>query len=179
MIALLAKIIAAFNANSRPGEIGAAFACGVMLALIPSGNLLWIVLFMIFFFFRLHISTMILSILIFKLFIGLVDPLLDRLGLMILEAPALYPLFTEAVNTPVLPYLRFENSLVTGGFVAGVLLWLPLFFLGTLLVKSYRRGIREKIAESRLVKFFEKFPLVKKLIVAVRKSSIVYRGWSS
>ena len=179
MIALIAKIIAAFNANSRPGEIGAAFACGVLLALIPSGNLLWIVLFTIFFFFRLHLGTMMLTIIIFKLFIGAVDPLLDRLGLMILEAPALYPLFTEAMNTPVLPYLRFENTLVTGGFATGLILWVPLFFLGTLLVKGYRREVREKIAHSRLVKSFEKYPLLNKLIKAVRKSSALYRGWNS
>jgi hypothetical protein len=44
MIRGIAYLVVALNANTRPGEIAAGAACGVLLALIPGGNLLWIVL---------------------------------------------------------------------------------------------------------------------------------------
>ncbi len=178
MITLLARFIAALNANSRPGEIGAAFACGVLLSLIPFGNLLWFGLFILFFFTKLHTGTLILTIVLFKLFIGLADPLTDAAGLWILTQPALEPYFTRAVNTPLLPLTEFNNSLVAGGLLIGAALWIPLFFLGRAAVGYYRTGIRDRIAASKLVKSFEKFPWLRKLSTAVRKSSALYRGWN-
>ncbi|MGC9311323.1 MAG: TIGR03546 family protein, partial [Sediminispirochaetaceae bacterium] len=121
MITLIAKFLAALNANSRPGEAAAGFACGILLALIPADNLLWILLFTVFFFLRLHLATMILTTVVFKLFIGAADPLIDALGLWILQLPRLEPLFTQAINTPVLPFLKFNNTLVMGGCAAGIL----------------------------------------------------------
>ncbi|MFW5711911.1 MAG: TIGR03546 family protein [Spirochaetota bacterium] len=178
MITLLARFIAALNANSRPGEIGAAFACGVLLALIPFGNLLWFGLFIPFFFIKLHSGSLILTIVLFKLFIGLTDPLTDAAGLWILNQPALEPYFTQAVNTPLLPLTGFNNSLVAGGLLIGAGLWIPLFFLGRTAVGYYRTGIRDRIAASKLVKSFEKLPCLRKLSTAVRKSTALYRGWN-
>lgn len=179
MITLIAKFLAALNANSRPGEAAAGFACGIVLALIPASNLLWILLFILFFFMKLHLATMILTTAVFKLFIGIADPLVDMLGLWILEQPALEPAFTQAMNTPVLPFLRFNNTLVAGGLAAGIVLWVPFFFLGRVLILLYRRKVRDKIASSRLVKFFEKTPLLRKLSTAFRKAATVYQGWSA
>lgn len=178
MITLLARFIAALNANSRPGEIGAAFACGILLALIPFGNLLWLLLFIVFFFIKLHTGTLILTIVVFKLLIGVADPLTDAAGLWVLTQPALEPYFIQAVNTPVLPLTEFNNSLVTGGLVLGLLLWVPLFLLGKASVGFYRKGVRDKLASSKLVKSFEKVPWLRKLITAVRKSTTLYRGWN-
>jgi len=179
MITLIAKFLAALNANSRPGEIAAGFACGIMLALIPAGNLLWIVLFIIFFFLKIHLGTMFLTIIIFKLFIGVMDPLIDTLGLLLLQQKSLEPFYIWAVNSPVLPFSRFNNSLVMGGFVSGVILWIPFFFIGRLLVGFYRRGVRDKIASSKLVRFFEKSPILRKLTKAMRKAGAVYEGWKA
>ena len=178
MITLLARFIAALNANSRPGEIGAGFACGVLLALIPFGNLLWFLLFILFFFIRIHTGTLILTIVVFKLFIGIADPLADRAGLWLLTQPALEPHFTQAANSPLLPLTEFNNSLVAGGLLIGVLLWIPLFMLGKSGVRFYRTGIRDKIAASKLVKSLEKVPWLRKLSLAVRKSTALYRGWN-
>ncbi|MCF7928614.1 MAG: TIGR03546 family protein [Spirochaetales bacterium] len=179
MIGFIAKIIAALNANSRPGEIAAGFACGVLLALMPAGNLFWPVLFLLFFLLKLHVGTMILTLIVFKLWIGVADPLIDSLGLWILQQPALESFFIRAANTPVLPLLEFNNALVTGGLVSGLVLWIPLFLLGRYLVRTYRSGVREKIASSKLVRFFEKTPILRKLAIAVRKAGDVYKGLSA
>ncbi len=179
MITLIAKFFAAINANSRPGEIGAGFACGVMLALIPFGNLLWFLLFIVFFLLRLHAGTMLLVTAVLKFFIGFTDPLLDTIGLWFLTHPSLYDAFTALYNTPFIPLTRFYNSLVTGGLLFGAVIWLPLFFLGKIAVVGYRNTVRDKIAESKLVKSIGRYPAVAKISAALRKVSGVYKSWSS
>jgi len=178
MITLVARFIAALNANSRPGEIAAGFACGILLALIPFGNLLWFLLFAVFFLLKLNAGTLLFTAVLFKLFIGVLDPLVDSFGLSILTQPSLTPYFTSAMNTPVLPLMEFNNSLVTGGLALGLLLWLPLFYGGRVAVTFYRKGIRDKLASSKIVKTFEKVPWIRKLTTAIRKSTGIYQGWS-
>ncbi len=179
MIALIAKFFAALNANSRPGEVGAGFACGIMLALIPFGNLVWLLLFIVFFLLRLHLGTMLLVTAVFKLFIGFADPLIDRVGVTVLTHPSLYDTFTSIYNTPFVPLTRFHNSLVTGGLLVALVLWLPAFFLGKYAVVGYRKTLRDKIADSAIVKTIGKYPVVAKLGSAVRKANSLYSGWSS
>ncbi len=179
MITLIAKFFAAINANSRPGEIAAGFACGILLAMIPFGNLLWFLLFVLFFLLRLHAGTMLLVTAVFKLFIAVSDPLLDFVGRAVLSHPALFEFFTELYNVPFVPLTNFNNSLVTGGLIVGIVIWIPMFFLGRVLITVYRNSLRDKIAESKLVKSIGKYPLVAKISSAVRKTSGIYGSWSS
>jgi uncharacterized protein (TIGR03546 family) len=178
MLALVAKFFAALNANSRPGEIGAGVACGAILALVPFGNLSWFILFVVFFLLRLHVGTMLLVTAVLKLFIGAADPVVDSLGVWVLTHPALYESFTALYNTPFVPLTRFHNSLVTGGLVLGILLWIPLFFAGRFAVVGYRRSIRDRIADSKIVKSVGRYPIVAKLTAAVRRAQGLYGGWS-
>ena len=170
MIALLAKLLAALNANSRPGEIAAAAAFGLMLALIPGGNLLWFALLVIVFLLKVHLASALIVMAAGKLIVRLADPLLEAVGLFILNQEALAPLFTSMTNTPLLPYTSFNHSLVMGGFAAGILLWVPVFLLFIPLVKAYRNTLRPKLAESRLVKGFQRFPIVNKIVKAAGRA---------
>jgi uncharacterized membrane protein len=56
-----------------------------------------------------------------------------------------------------------------GGLIAGIVLWLPVFLLFRRLVILYRRRLRERIADSRLVKTLRRVPLIATIGNAVRK----------
>jgi uncharacterized protein (TIGR03546 family) len=179
MIRFIAKLISALNANSRAGEIGAAISCGVLLALIPGGNLLWIALFLIFYFTKLHIASMLFTILIVKGFAFLFDPFFHSVGERLLRASRLEPIWTYLYSMPIIPYTNFNDTLVMGAFATGLILWLPLFFLFTGLVKVYRRTVAPKIAESKLVKTFQKIPLVQKISTAAKKGSSAWEWFKA
>jgi uncharacterized protein (TIGR03546 family) len=51
----------------------------------------------------------------------LLDPLMDRLGLYLLRAPALDHFWTEMAKAPVLPWTQFNNSMVLGSFLLGIM----------------------------------------------------------
>ncbi len=175
MISIIAKLIVALNSNSRPAELASGIAFGFWLALIPGGNLLWISLFIITFFLKHNITALLLSMGGFRLFISFFDPLLDRIGGSLLEYPALNDLFTRIYNTPFLSYSNFNNTIVAGGFILGIILWIPIFMLFIFVIKVYRKKIAPKIAESRFVKILRKVPIISKITSSMQKLSVLTR----
>ena len=176
MITMVAKLLAALNANARPGEIAAAAAFGLMLALIPGGNLLWVGLFVLIFFLKIHLATALLVMALARLGVPFADPLIGWVGLKILTIEGLHSIFTGMANAPVLPYTNFNNSLVLGGLLTGIAAWIPVFLLFSFLVRLYRNLLWPKLANSRLVKAFQRLPLVKKIGKAVGKVSRIPGG---
>jgi len=76
----IATLIVAVNANSRAGEVAAGVSIALLLALIPSGNLLWFCLFLVTFFLKINLGAELLFLALFKLLAPLTDGLLHRLG---------------------------------------------------------------------------------------------------
>lgn len=163
LIVWIAKILAALNANTRSGEIGAAIALGLLMALIPAGNLLWLALFVLSFFLRINNAMFLVFLGLFKLVAGVFDPLSDAIGYAILRLDALGPLFLGMANLPFLPWTNFNHSLVMGGLVLGLLGFIPVALVGSWLVRQWRSGAREKLANLKAVKAFLKWPLVSTL----------------
>jgi len=173
MISFIAKLLVALNNNSRPGELSSGIAFGFCLTLIPGGNLLWVLIFIIAFLLKHHLGAMLLTMLLLSPLSGVMDMMLHRTGEMILTAPILQNFFTKLYNLPVLPWFHFNNTVVMGAFIWSLILWLPLFFLFRLLVVIYRNKIASKIAESKFIKAISKIPLVSKLSSAYRKFSFL------
>ena len=169
VIKWVAALMVAINANNRAGEVAAGISFALLLALIPSGNLLWIVLFIVTFLLKINLAGELLFLALFKLLAPLTDGLLHRLGAWMLNQPFLQDPFTAAYNLPLLPLSRFNNTIVMGGLIAGLLLWIPVFFLFRQLVILYRRRLRDKIAGSKLVKALGRVPLVASIGNMVRK----------
>jgi uncharacterized protein (TIGR03546 family) len=167
MLKAIAKALIALNSNVRREQIAAGFACGVLLALVPAGNLLWFVLFALIIFFKINFGMLFAALGIFKLLQAPLSPGLDALGWYILNLQALRPAFTALYNVPIAPLTRFNNTIVAGGFVAGVILWLPLYFAARSSVTVYRTRLAPKIAESKAYKTFVKLPLVRTIVKAL------------
>ena len=171
MLKPIAKLIVALNGNLRKSQIAAGVSWGLLLGLIPAGNAFWILLFVLSFFFGHHHASKMLVLAIFKLLSGAVGPLLDLAGWEILHIEALQPFFTSLYNMPFVPLTKFNNTLVAGGLVCGLVLWLPVFFLISFLVPLYRNSLAPKIREHKLVKSIKKLPLVAKLAKAVSSAA--------
>lgn len=159
----LAKIFAALNANVRPGEIAAGLALAFMAALVPGGNLIFLALILLTFFIKINQAIFFVFLGIFKIFIGVFDPLLDSLGFLILNMGNLEGLFTSWINTPLVPWTRFNDTLVMGGFILGFLLLVPLFFFFRFLVLLWRNTIHERIVSSKAYQAFLKWPIISSL----------------
>jgi uncharacterized protein (TIGR03546 family) len=163
MITSIAKILVALGGNTRPGEMAAGFASGIWLALLPAGNLLWWALFVVHGFFRVNMAVLLLVLAGGSLLAPLLDPLMDALGVAVLGFGPLYPAFSALADMPLVSFTRFNDALVTGGFLTGLILWIPLFFVGKVLVKVLREQVFARIRESAWWKRLRSLPLFSKL----------------
>ena len=166
--------VAALNSNKKVGELAAGVSFAFMLALIPSGNLLWPVLLFITMFLKVHQGMEFIWLAIFKLIVPIFDPLLNPIGYAILTFNPLRPLFIKLNNIPLMPFTDFNNTLVIGGFVIGILLFVPLFIIFKVLVEKYRDKYKEKVENSAFFKWFKKLPLIKTLFMLSEKAVAVY-----
>jgi len=173
MIGLIAKILVALNSNSRPGEMASGLSFGLWLSLVPGGNLLWIILFVVAFFLKHNTAAFLLSLAAFRLIVPLSDPLLDSLGGFVLSQPGFHGFFTGLYNLPLGIYTSFNNTVVAGGFLAGLLLWFPVFMLVRVLIRIYRRYVAPKLAESRPVRFLKRVPILSRLARAIELEGLL------
>ena len=88
--------------------------------------------------------------------------------------PDLFDLFTELYNVPLLPFTRFNDSVVMGSFLAGIVLFVPALLLFRFLVVTYRKSWQPKLAENKVVKSIARIPIVSKLSSGVRHFTRIY-----
>jgi uncharacterized protein (TIGR03546 family) len=169
MINAIAKLILALNGNTKKSQLAAGFAWGLLLGLLPLGNVFWAALFLVSFFFRHNHASKLLFLAVLKLLSPAAAPLVDALGWEFLHIAALRPFFTTLYNMPFVPFTRFNNTLVAGGLVAGIALWLPVFGVFMALIPLYRNTLAPKIRNSKLVKAIGKIPFLSAIEKAVSK----------
>jgi uncharacterized protein (TIGR03546 family) len=170
MIKAIAKLIVALNGNVKKSQVAAGFAWGLLLGIVPAGSFIWIVILLVTFFFRHNHGAMLLGMVVFKLLSPLAASPIDSLGWGILHMDSLQPLFTTMYNMPFVPFTKFNNTLVAGGLVSGIVLWLPAFLLFMALVPLYRNTLAPKIRNSKIVQKIAKFPLIGAISSAVSKA---------
>ena len=167
MIKAIAKLVLALNGNIKKSQLAAGFSWGLLLALVPAGNFFWIVLFLLSFFFRHNHASKLFLMAVIKLLSPVSAPWLDALGWEILHLEALRPLFVSLYNMPFVPFTKFNNTLVAGGLVGGLVLWILVFFLFMFLVGLYRNTIAARIRKSKIVRAIAKFPLLSAIDKAI------------
>ena len=175
MIKATAKLLVALNGNAKKDQIAAGLAWGLLLGLVPTG-LFWVTLFIVTFFFNHNHGAKIFGMAFVKLLmlipgpnqLPLIPQAIDALGFYILNIDSLRPLFTSMYNMPFVPFTKFNNTLVAGGIILGVVLWLPSFFLYMKLIPIYRNKVAPHIRESKAVKKILKFPLLKLIDTAMK-----------
>jgi len=163
MLKKLIKLVKALNSNANPNQIAFAAACGFLLGFMPKTNALWYILFLLFCFLRINKAAFFLITVLCSLLTPYLDPLFHTIGCAVLEYSPLIPTYQKMLDIPFVPLTGFNNSIVMGSFLTGVLIYIPVFFLFRILVVSYRKNLRDKIRQSKLMKAFYKSSLVKKI----------------
>jgi uncharacterized protein (TIGR03546 family) len=158
MLKMLARFIRALNGNVKKSQIAAGFAWGLLLGLVPAGNIFWIALFLISFWFKHNHWSKMLFMSMLMAFSQPLGRAVDLLGWWVLHIDALQPFYTTLYNMPFVPFTRFYNTLVAGGLVGGLLFCIPVFFLFFGLITLYRNVLVDKLSNTKLAKAIAKSP---------------------
>ena len=157
MTLLLKQIFAFFkllNSETGTNQLAAGLACGLILGFSPVLSLQAFVVLFLIFFFRIQMGAAFLSAFFFKFVAFLFDPVADILGRAVLEAPSLRPLFVTMYNMPLVPLTRFNNSIIMGSGLVGLILVIPAFFIFKTLVIKYRQTVVARFKGTKIWKAF-------------------------
>ena len=152
----LRNVLEALTGATHPGELAGAAAMGMMIALIPKGNLLAQSLILITFLLNVNAAMAGVSAAVFLLITPLTDRIADPIGYALLvKAEGLRPFWTWLYNRPLLPWTAFNNTLVLGSFILGLLLFLPVYVAAKRFVVWYQAVLHQKIMKWKIVQIIK------------------------
>jgi uncharacterized protein (TIGR03546 family) len=77
------------------------------------------------------------------------DSLFDAVGRrLLLETPALVPLWTSLADIPIIPLTNFNNTVVLGSLMFSLLGFVPIWLGSRWAVRRYRATIGERVKQS-------------------------------
>lgn len=149
----LFSLIRLLNSETGENQIAAGVAAGFVLGMTPALSLQSLIVFVCLFLFRIQIGMAFLSAFFFSFVAWALDPLFHTVGSAVLQMGALQSLFTILYNLPIVPFTRFNNTIVMGSGVVAFLLCPGIFVLSKVLVKRYRQTILKKFQQTKFWKF--------------------------
>jgi uncharacterized protein (TIGR03546 family) len=150
LLKLVQSLIATLHSDGTPNQIGIGVALGACLGLTPIANVHNVVVLLLLCILNVSFGAGMLG---WALCVPLgfaLDPVFDRIGhALLVETPALRPVWTAWDNTPFMPFTSFNNTVVLGSVVAWLVLFVPFWLLARHAVIAYRRTLAERVRASR------------------------------
>jgi len=151
LLKILKQIVVIFQTDISPNQVAWGFALGAILGLVPN-MFMKLVLFIIIMMFRVNVSAAFVAWAIYEILSFALDPLFDVIGYQILNISFLNAFYTWLYNLPVIPFTKFNNTVVMGSLIAGIILIIPNMIIAKKLLVYYRTHLREKVSKWKIVK---------------------------
>lgn len=151
-LGLLRQFIKGLTTETEPPQIAAGVALGFLIGLLPKATLTVQLLLVLVMALRVNFPITLFAVCATVPFNPLFDRLTDPLGYALLSAPALAPLWTKLYNLPVMPWTGFNNTVLLGGLVFGLLMFAPVYFGARKGAAVYNERFKTKVMNSKIVK---------------------------
>ncbi len=153
ILKFLSKIIKLLESAASPAQLAWGFVLGMFLGFIPGFSLFKILVIFLIILLNVNITMAIVSFAICGLLGYIFDGLFHSIGYWVLvQIPFLQSFWTAFYNAPILPFSRFNNTVVMGGLISSIVLIMPVFFLMKAFVISYRKTISVRVKKLKIVK---------------------------
>ena len=147
------KIINLLQSDISPDQIAWGFALGAILGLVP-GFFMKVLLFIVIMIFRVNLSSAFLGAALFAIIGFAIDPLIDKIGYVVLvNFGFLNSFYTWLYNLPVVPFTKFNNTVVMGSHVTGIILIKPNGNIAKKMLVYYRKNYKDKVANLKIIRF--------------------------
>ena len=147
------KFLKELNSADSSKSIVFAVILGLIAGLLPGFNFFTFLIFTIVLIFRIPVGLFIASYIFFD-FVGfLIEPLLHKTGYWLLTASFLKPLWTFLYNLPLFRWSGFNNTIVMGGLVWGIVFGVVLYFILNKSIEFYRKTVFERLKKIKYLKW--------------------------
>jgi len=140
------------NSETGHNQIAAGVAAGFILGMTPALSLQSLLVFACIFIFRIQAGAALITAFFFSFVAWVLDPVFHSVGSAILENPSLKPLFTQMYNLPIVPFTRFNNSIVMGSGVVALVCSPLVYFFSRILIMKYRVTVVERFKQTKFWK---------------------------
>ena len=153
LLKTLQSLVKELHSDGTPMQIALGAALGAALGLTPIANVHNAIVLGVVLVLNVSFGA---GMLAWGLFVPLgfiLDPVFDRIGhRLLMETPALTPMWTSWFNAPLVPYTNFNNTVVLGSVVGWLVLFVPIMLLVRFLVVRYRATYGERVRRSKFYK---------------------------
>lgn len=137
--------------ESTSRQLAWGFALGMVVGLVPKGNLTAVALMMLLCLLRVNLGVGMLAAFAFSWIGVLADPWTHQLGYALLTHDSLTGFWTQLANLPIVPWTSFNNTVVLGSLAAGVVLLFPAYKLSEPVFARYVPPLAERARKFRIV----------------------------
>jgi uncharacterized protein (TIGR03546 family) len=150
-VKFILKFIRILNKDASPGSIAAGLALGLVWGLLPKFGIMGVAVMTLALVLTVNFSAALVSAAAFTVVAWAGDPLFNKIGYALLTTAPLKGLWTALYNTPVVPWTRFNNTLVMGSLATGLVLMVPAFFAFRWGVVKYRERVLAAVQKWKIV----------------------------
>lgn len=136
--------------QDTPRQLALGFALGMLAGLVPKGNLIAVGLMLIICGSKVNLGTAALGTFLFSWVGLLTDPMSHEIGIWLLTHESLQAFWTSLYNLPIVPWTRFNNTIVLGSLVIGLLMLYPVYRLAKSRFAVWQPKWAEKIRKFKL-----------------------------
>lgn len=142
----------ALTDQDTPRQLALGFALGMACGLVPKGNLIAVALMLIICGSKVNLGTAMLGAFLFSWVGMLVDPLSHQIGLWLLTQDSLHGFWTILYNMPLIPWTKFNNTIVLGSLLIALGLFYPVYRLSKSRFAVWQPKWAERLRKYRLAK---------------------------
>lgn len=132
------------SSHRQPSAIALACAFGLSIGLIPKDNLFVLALAGAMCFLRMNYLLATALIVLVSFAAPWTDGITHPMGRWMLERPSLEVLWNELASWPILPWFRWNNSVVIGGFLFGMASFAPVYIVSAWTVHRVVRASNQR-----------------------------------
>jgi len=127
----------ALTTDCSARQLALGFALGLVIGLVPKGNLIAVSLTVLLFATRVNLGVGLLTAMGVSALAPVVDPLLHGFGWKILTHPGVQTCLASWYERPLIPWTDLDNTVVAGGLALGLVLFYPAYHLSRPLFERY------------------------------------------
>ncbi len=145
-------IVGALTTHDSPRQLAWGIALGMLLGLVPKGNLTALVLAILLFSLRVNLALGLASAGVFCWAGMFLDPAAHKLGWRVLTFEPLQATFAWCYELPLIPWSGLNNTVVVGQLLLGVYALYPVYWLSRQFCHRWRDPLAERIARYRVAR---------------------------
>jgi uncharacterized protein (TIGR03546 family) len=128
VVAILRKVLSGLLASNGAEQLAAGFTLGMMIGLVPKGNLIVLSLCVLLFSLRVNKGMALVAAILFSAISPFADSFTHKLGLAVLNTGALQSTYALAFSLPLGPWFGFHNTVVAGSLALGLYIAYPVYW---------------------------------------------------